>query len=101
MYNEAIAHGYTYGIIELNNFYTTLVKCRNFLFWHIKVLDGKYELIEQNKNKKGYFDEYSNIRCLVNASTEKYLFINEKFDTRDIRMITDDEFLEIIFDFKI
>mgnify|MGYP003311317073 CR=1 FL=1 len=52
------------------------------LYWYIKVIDGKFGLKEGNENKRGYFNEYSNIRCLVNAKTGKYIYMDEYFDTR-------------------
>lgn len=100
MYNEAINNGFNYGIIEFNDFYTTLVKYHNELYWYVKVLDGKYGLKEEGRFKKGYFNEYSNIRCLINASSSKYIYINKYFDTSQIKMIDDEEFLNIIFKFK-
>lgn len=100
LYNEAIDNGFNYGIIEFKDFYTTLVKYNGEIYWYVKVLDGKYGLKEQEKNIRGYFDEYSNIRCLVNASSGKYIYINEYFDTNKIRMISDSEFLNIVLKFK-
>ena len=55
---------------------------------------------DNDKSKKGIFDEYSNIRCLVNATTGKFIYIDQDYDTRNIRMITDDEFLNILYNFK-
>lgn len=78
----------------------TLVKYNETLYWYIKVLNGKYGLKESDKNKKDVFDEYSNIRCLVNASNGKFIYIDKDFDTRNIRIITDDEFLNILYDSK-
>ena len=100
MYKEAIDNGFNYGIIELYDFYTTLVKYNDSLYWYIKVLNGKYGLKTGEKFKKGYFNEYSNIRCLVNAKTGKYIYMDENFNTEEIRMISDDEFLKIVFKFK-
>lgn len=100
VYKEAIDNGFTYGIIEFYDFYTTLVKYNETLYWYIKVLNGKYGPKESDKNKKGVFDEYSNIRCLVNASNGKFIYIDKDFDTRNIRIITDDEFLNILYDSK-
>lgn len=100
MYDEAIDNGFNYGIIELYDFYTTLVKYHNVLCWYVKVLEGQYGLKEDTCYKKGYFDEYSNIRCLINASNGKYLYIDKYFDTNEIKMISDEEYLNILFKIK-
>ena len=100
LYNEAIDNGFNYGIIEFKDFYTTLVKYNGEIYWYVKVLDGKYGLKEEGKFIRGYFDEYSNIRCLINASSGKYIYINKSFDTSTIRMISDSEFLNIVLKFK-
>ena len=100
MYNEAIDNGFNYGIIEFKDFYTTLVKYNGEIYWYVKVLDGKYGLKEEGKYIRGYFDEYSNIRCLINASSGKYIYINEAFDISKVRMISDNEFLDIVLKFK-
>lgn len=97
VYEEAIDNGYIYGIIDLKDFYATLVRYKNDLFWYLKLIDGVFEFKEDNKNKRGYFDEYSNIRCLVNALSGEFIYIDNKFDTRLIKMIDDSEFLNIIF----
>ena len=55
---------------------------------------------DNDKNKNGVFYEYSNIRCLVNASNGKFIYIDKDFYTRNIRIITDDEFLNILYDSK-
>lgn len=93
MYNEAISEGFFYGLIEITNYYATLVKFENRYAWYIKVIDGRYGTKKENKNVKGYFDEYSNIRCLVFADNGMYVYLNKNFDTRNIRMVTDEEFL--------
>lgn len=100
MYNEAINEGFNYGLIEINNYYATLVKFENRYAWYIKVIDGKYGAKKENKYIKGYFDEYSNIRCLVFADNGMYVYLNKNFDTRNIRMVTDDEFLFYINNIK-
>ncbi len=100
MYNEAKDKGYCYGIIELNDFYATLVKYNNRYAWYIKVIDGNYGLKEGRIYKKGCFNEYSNIRCLVMADDGNYIYLDENFDTRAIRMVLDDEFLFYINNVK-
>jgi hypothetical protein len=52
-------------------------------------------------NKKGEYytgkiKDKTNIRCLIIADTEEYIYIDSMFDTKQIRMVTDEEYLEFI-----
>lgn len=96
MYIEAKRNGYYYGLIEIEDYYATLVKYNNNYAWYIKVITGKYVSKNNNKYYKGYYDENSNISCLVIATTGEYLYLGTDFDTRNIKMVTDDEYLEFI-----
>lgn len=96
MYIEAKRNGYYYGLIEINEYYATLVMFKGEYAWFIKVIDGKYVEKKGEKYKKGYYNEDSNVSCLVMAETGEYIYLGTDFDTRNFRMTTDDEFLDFI-----
>lgn len=96
LYKEFKINGYEYGLIELNNFYATLVVFKGSFCWYIKVLDGKYGYKDDNKYYKGIIDEDFKIRCLIMAENGRYIYLDNDFDTRELRMVRDDEFLEFL-----
>lgn len=100
MYKDAKKKGYLYGLIEIYDYFAILVKYNENFAWYIKVADAKYYGKNQTKYFHGYFTEYDNIACLVMAETSEFLYLGKFFDTRQIRLVTDDEFLEYIHNVK-
>ena len=99
MYLDSRENGSPYGLIEISDYYSTLVKYNGKYAWYIKVLEGRYGTKEDERFLRGYFDEYSNISCLVCADSGKFIYLGKNFDTRSIRMVTDEEFLYYINNF--
>ena len=93
MYKEAREEGFIYGLIDVKRYYATLVKIKGELAWFIRVIDG---IFETDDNERGYFDDYSNISCLVIADTGEFIYLGSNYDTRKIKMVTDDEFLDYL-----
>lgn len=100
MYLDSRENGSPYGLIEISDYYSTLVKYNGKYAWYIKVLEGRYGTKEDERFLRGYFDEYSNISCLVCADSGKFIYLGKNFDTRSIRMVTDEEFLYYINNVK-
>lgn len=100
MYLDSKKNDSPYGIIEISDYYSTLVKYNGKYAWYIKVLEGRYGTKDGDKYLRGYFDEYSNISCLVLADSGKFIYLGKDFDTRLIRMVTDEEFLLYINNVK-
>lgn len=96
MYLDGKRNGCNYGLIEISDYYATLVKYNGKFAWYIKVADGMYGKKDGNKFLRGYFDEDSNISCIVMADSGKYIYLGKNFDTRVIRMVNDEEFLYYI-----
>lgn len=96
MYLDGKRNGCNYGLIEISDYYATLVKYNGKFAWYIKVADGMYGKKDGNKFLRGYFDEDSNISCIVVADSGKYIYLGKNFDTRVIRMVNDEEFLYYI-----
>ena len=93
MYKDARDEGVIYGLIDVKRYYATLVKIKGELAWFIRVIDG---IFETDDNERGYFDDYSNISCLVIADTGEFIYLGSNYDTRKIKMVTDDEFLDYL-----
>lgn len=96
MYIEAKREGHFYGLIEINDYFATLIKFKSEYAWLIKIKKGKYIEKVNSKYQKNYYNEDSNIGCLIMAQTGEYIYLGTDFDTRNFSMVTDDEFLEYI-----
>ena len=100
IYKEARMRGQKYGIVEIYDYYATLVMYDKKYAWYVKVMDGKYGYKEEGEYYTGKLRDKSNIRCLIMAETGEYIFIDPLFDTKKIRMVTDEEYLEYINNIK-
>ena len=96
MYKEAKKAGFDYALIEIIDYYATLVIFQKKYAWYVKISECNYNKAEGKKYFKGYYDEYSNIGCLIMAETGEYIYLGKDCDTRYFRMTTDDEYLEYI-----
>ncbi len=97
IYKEYKRNGYKCGLIEINDYYATLVKYDERYAWYIKVIDGKCGFKEEDKYYIGNFDSNNiKVSCLVFVDNGEYVYLGYEFDTRKIRMVTDDEFLTYI-----
>lgn len=96
MYKEAKKAGYDYALIEIIDYCATLVMFQNKHAWYVKISDATYNKLENSKYYRGYYDEYSNISCLISAETGEYIYLGKDCDTRFFRMTTDEEYLEYI-----
>ncbi len=96
IYKDMKMIGYKCGIIEIDDYYATLVKYKDRYAWYIKVIKGKCGF----KNEDEYYVDEINkeIRaaCIVYADNGVYEYLGYDFDTRNIRMVTDNEFISYI-----
>ena len=96
IYKDARMRGEKYGIVDIYDYYATLVIYDNRYAWYVKVMDGKYGYKQDGEYYTGKLKDKSNIRCLVLADTSEYIYIDYMFDTKKIRMVTDEEYLTYI-----
>ncbi len=96
IYKEARLRGEKYGIVEIYDYYATLVIYNKKYAWYVKVMDGKYGYKQEGEYYTGKLKDKSNIRCLVMAETSEYIFIDSTFNTKQIRMVTDEEYLKFV-----
>ena len=96
IYKEARLRGEKYGIVEIYDYYATLVIYNKKYAWYVKVMDGKYGYKQEGEYYTGKLKDKSNIRCLVMAETSEYIYIDTTFNTKQIRMVTDEEYLKYI-----
>lgn len=99
LHDDITKNGYECNNIILYNYYATLVFYKDKLAWYIKVINGIYEIKDNDRIINKSIDEKSKINCLVLAESGNYIYINDSYK-KDIRMINDDEFLDILFKFK-
>lgn len=96
IYKEARLRGQKYGIVEIDDYYAVLVKYKQKYAWYVKVMEGKYGYKQDGEYFTGKLNDKSNIRCIIMADTGEYLFVDKMFDTKAIRMVTDEEYLRYI-----
>ena len=96
MYKEAKKAGFDYALIEIIDYYATLVIFQKKYAWYVKISECNYNKAEGKKYFKRYNDENSNIGCLIMAETGEYIYLGKDCDTRYFRMTTDEEYLEYI-----
>ena len=96
IYRDARMRGERCGIVEITDYYATLVIYEKKYAWYVKIMDGKYGYKQDGEYYTGKLDDKSNIRCLIMADTGEYVFIDPTFNTKKIRMVTDDEYLRFI-----
>ncbi len=96
IYRDMKMKGYKCGIVEIDDYYATLVKYKDRYAWYIKVIKGKCGFKDEDEY---YIDEINKeIRaaCIVYADTGGYEYLGYDFDTRNIRLVTDNEFISYI-----
>ena len=96
IYKEVRMRGERYGLVEIYDYYATLVIYNKKYAWYVKVMDGKYGYKQDGEYYTGKLKDKSNIRCLVMADTGEYIYIDALFHTKQIRMVNDDEYLDYI-----
>ena len=96
IYKEMKMKGYKCGIIEIDDYYATLVKYKNRYAWYIKVLKGKCGYKDEDEYYIDEIDKEVRTSCIVFADSGEYEYLGYDFDTRNIRMVTDNEFISYI-----
>lgn len=87
IYEEGLKHNIRYDLLIFKKFKIKLVKWYDEYGWLIKVIDGEFGYTEYRKilgkrieyiSGNGYFEENSNIYCLVMAYDGEFIYINSK-----------------------
>ena len=81
---------------EIIDYYATLVKYKNRYAWYIKVIKGRCGFKDEGEYYVEEFDKEIRAACIVYADTNEYEYLGYDFDTRNIRMVTDNEFIAYI-----
>lgn len=96
IYREMKLKGYKCGLVEIDDYYATLVKYKNRYAWYIKVIKGKCGFKFEDEYYVDEIDRDVRAACIVFADTGEYEYLGYDFDTRNIRMVTDNEFISYI-----
>ena len=96
IYREMKLKGYKCGLVEIDDYYATLVKYKNRYAWYIKVIKGKCGFKFEDEYYVDEIDREIRAAGIVFADTGEYEYLGYDFDTRNIRMVTDNEFISYI-----
>lgn len=88
IYREALKKNLYYGFLGFSEFEVSLVFYKKRLFWKVKITKGEWGATNfkriplTNKtidllHSDGYFDEESNIWCLISVEDGDYIYGNE------------------------
>ena len=96
IYREMKLKGYKCGLVEIDDYYATLVKYKNRHAWYIKVIKGRCGFKDEDNYYIEEIDREIRAASIVFADTGEYEYLGYDFDTRNIRMVTDNEFISYI-----
>ena len=96
IYKEMKMKGYKCGIIEIDDYYATLVKYKNRYAWYIKVIKGRCGFKDEDNYYIEEIDREIRAACIVYADSCEYEYLGYDFDTRNIRLVTDNEYIKYI-----
>lgn len=96
IYKEMKMKGYKCGIIEIDDYYATLVKYKDRYAWYIKVIKGRCGFKDEDNYYIEEIDREIMAACIIYADTCEYEYLGYDFDTRNIRLVTDNEYITYI-----